>query len=209
MADTGKTDTGKTDTGKADTGKADMGKAADRPAISHPIIVSKLPKDGMTVRFLASEPERAALALHLAIPAVERLEAEVVVKSWRGEGVKITGRLTADVVQSDVVTLEPLSQKVDEDIELVFLPEHSRLARMVQPQDGELHLDPDGDDIPETYAGDRIEFGSVLAEALALGLNPYPRAEGASFESFDTDPEPEVGKISPFATLRKLKPDAP
>jgi hypothetical protein len=187
----------------ADTGKA------DRPPISYPIVVSKLPKDGMQVRFAASAPERAALALHLAIPAVERLEADILVKSWRGEGVKLTGRLSADVVQSDVVTLEPLNQTVDEDIELVFLPEHSRLARMVQPQDGELHLDPEGDDIPETYVGDRIEFGTVLAEALALGLDPYPRAEGASFDSFDTDPEPEAGKVSPFATLRKLKPDTP
>ena len=187
----------------ADTGKA------DRPPISYPIVVSKLPKDGMQVRFAASAPERAALALHLAIPAVERLEADILVKSWRGEGVKLTGRLSADVVQSDVVTLEPLNQTVDEDIELVFLPEHSRLARTVQPQDGELHLDPEGDDIPETYVGDRIEFGTVLAEALALGLDPYPRAEGASFDSFDTDPEPEAGKVSPFATLRKLKPDTP
>lgn len=187
----------------------ETGKAAGAPPISYPIIVSKLPKDGMPVRFAASEQERAALARHLAIPAVDRLEVEVTVKSWRGEGVKITGRLTADVVQSDVVTLEPLSQSVDEEIELVFLPEHSRLARMVQPQDGELHLDPEGDDIPETYTGDRIEFGTVLAEALALGLDPYPRAEGASFDSYDTDPEPEGGKISPFATLSKLKPDAP
>jgi uncharacterized metal-binding protein YceD (DUF177 family) len=187
----------------------ETGKAAGGPPISYPIIVSKLPKDGMPVRFTASAPERAALARHLAIPSVDRLEADVTVKSWRSEGVKITGRLTADVVQSDVVTLEPLSQTIDEDIDLVFLPEHSRLARMVQPQDGELHLDPEGDDIPETYVGDRIDFGTVLAEALALGLDPYPRAEGASFDAFDTDPEPEGGKISPFATLRKLKPDAP
>ena len=188
-----------TETGKADT----------RPPISYPIVVSKLPKDGMPIRYAASAEERLALALHLDIPAVERFEADVLVKSWRAEGVKITGRLTADVVQSDVVTLEPLKQAVEEEIELVFLPEHSRLARMVQPQDGELHLDPEGDDIPETYVGDRIEFGAVLAEALALGLDPYPRAENASFASFDTDPDPDGGKISPFASLQKLKPDAP
>ncbi|BDA84071.1 metal-binding protein [Aureimonas sp. SA4125] len=178
------------------------------PPVSYPIIVSKLPKDGMTIRFVASDEARAAMAAFLDIPAVESLGADLLVKSWRGEGVKITGRLRAEVVQSDVVTLEPLPQTVDEEIELLFLPEHSRLARMVQPQDGELHLDPEGDDIPETYVGDRIELGTILAEALALGLDPYPRAEDASFERFDTDPDPDGGKVSPFATLSKLKPGA-
>jgi len=47
----------------------------------------------------------------------------------------------------------------------------------------------------------------VLTEILALGLDPYPRGQGASFDEFDTDPEPDAGRVSPFATLSRLKPD--
>ena len=179
----------------------------DREAgpLSFFITVSTLPKAGMPVRFEATEAECAAVARTLEIPAVEGLTADVEVKAWRNGGVKIKGKLLADVVQTDVVTLDPLHQKVAEEVDLVFVPENSRLARLPQPQDGELHLDPEGDDIPETFSGDRIDLGAVLTEILALGLDPYPRGQGASFDEFDTDPEPDVGRVSPFATLAKLK----
>ena len=171
------------------------------------ITVSTLPKGGMPIRFEATAEECAAMARTLDIPAVERLQAELSVNGWRGGGVKIRGSLEADVVQTDVVTLDPLHQKVQEEVDLVFVPETSRLAKLPQPQDGELHLDPEGDDIPETFSGDRIDLGAVLTEILALGLDPYPRGQGASFDEFDTDPEPDAGRVSPFATLSRLKPD--
>ena len=175
--------------------------------ISFLITVSRLPRGGMPIRFKAEPGECAAVARRLDIPAVERLEAQVLAASWGAEGVKVTGRLSADVVQTDIVTLDPIRQKVEEEIDLVFVPENSRLARIAQPQDGELHLDPEGDDIPETFSGDRIDLGALLSEILALGLDPYPRAEGANFHEVDTDPDPEAGRISPFSALEKLKSD--
>jgi hypothetical protein len=181
----------------------------DKPkdVLSFSVTVSTLPKAGMPVRFEATPKECAIVASLLEIPAIERLTADLSVKGWRGGGAKVTGTLTADVVQTDVVTLDPLHQKVQEEVDLVFVPENSRLARLPQPEDGELHLDPEGDDIPETFSGDQIDLGLVLTEILALGLDPYPRGAGTSFDEFDTDPEPDGGRVSPFAALARLKPD--
>lgn len=175
--------------------------------LSFQISVSRLPKAGMPIRFEATPDELIALARRLDIPAVESLVAEVTVSAWRAEGVKISGTLSADVVQTDVVTLDPIRQTVAEDVDLLFVPEHSRLARLPDATDGEIHLDPEGDDIPETFSGDRIDLGAVLTEILALGLDPYPRGAGAVFDEFDTDPDPSAGVVSPFAALRKLKSD--
>ncbi|WP_245413383.1 YceD family protein [Mangrovicella endophytica] len=178
-------------------------------AINLMISAIKLPRDGMPIAFKADERERKALAEQLNIPAVERLKATLRVAPWRGDGVKVTGSLTADVVQSCVVTLEPVRQRVEEPVELVFVPERSKLARIVPPQENELFIDPEGADIPDVFSGDRIDLGSALAEIVALGLDPYPRAAGVGYAEVDTDPAPEA-TVSPFAALgalRKEKPD--
>lgn len=169
------------------------------------ISVARLPKNGMPIDFEANAAEREALARRLDIPAVETLKADVSVDAWRSEGVRITGRYHADIVQSCVVTLDPVHQAIEEEIDLIFVPEQSRLARPSSPIDGELHLDPEGEDIPETYSGDRLDFGEVLSELVALAMDPYPRAPGTDFDAFDTDPQPDAGKVSPFAKLESLK----
>lgn len=168
------------------------------------IVVSRLPAGGMPVRFEAGPAARAALAERLGIVSVERFTADVVVAPWRGDGVKVTGRLSAGVLQTSVVTLEPLAEAVEEEVDLLFAPDHSRLARLPELKDGELHLDPEGEDAPDTFSGDRIDLGEALTEILALGLDPYPREADAVFEAIDTDPDPLAGAVSPFDALRKL-----
>lgn len=170
------------------------------------IIASTLPKDGMPIAFEADAQERAALAARLDIPAVDRFEGEILVVPWRGDGVRITGRLSATVTQTSVVTLDPLRQGIEEAVELTFVPEHSRLAGLPDLRDGELLLDPEGEDGPDTFSNDRIDFGEALTEILALGLDPYPREQDLVFGEVDTDPEPDAGAVSPFEALRRLKP---
>ena len=52
----------------------------------------------------------------------------------------------------------------------------------------------------------KIDLGEVLTEQLALSLEPYPRAPGASFAAINPgdegEPPPATG---PFAALAKLK----
>jgi uncharacterized metal-binding protein YceD (DUF177 family) len=169
------------------------------------VAVTKLPQNGLPVRFEASVEERAALAELLGILSVERLEADLTVRRWKRDGVEVVGRFEAKVTQACVVTTDPVEERIDERVEAIFVPEGSRLSRIAPQDDGELHLDPEGADIPETFTGDRIDLGAYLAEIVGLALDPYPRAEGVEFQEIDTDPEPEGGKVSPFAALSQLK----
>lgn len=179
---------------------------SDRMPISFEVSVAKLPQNGMPVRFEPDEAARAALAEHLAITSIPRLAAELLVRRWKRDGVEVTGRLTGELVQESVVSLDPVHQRVDERIDAIFVPENSKLARIQPTSDGELHLSPDGDDIPETFRGDRIDLGAYLCEVVALALEPYPRSGDEAFAEFDTDSDPDGGKVSPFAALAKMKP---
>lgn len=171
--------------------------------LSCTITVTRLPRDGLPVRFEASEEEREVLARFLAIPAVERLSAEMRATPWRSGGVSVKGRLTAVAVQESVVTLEPVSQEIDEPVDLIFVPEQSKLSRIRGQGEGEIHLDPEGEDIPDTFSGDRIDLGASLREILTLALDPYPREAGAEFEGREEEAE-EERRPSPFAALARL-----
>jgi hypothetical protein len=177
-------------------------------AIRYDVSVKVLPEAGMPVRFEANEKERAALTRQLRISEVRSLTAEVRVKRWRGEGVKVTGELVAEVVQQCVVTLDPLDETVRETIAATFVPEGSKLARVASPRDDALHVDPEGEDIPDTFSGDRIDLGALFCETTALGLDPYPRKAGAAVVEDLVMPaaETQEERVSPFARLATLRP---
>lgn len=118
---------------------------------------------------------------------------------------KIKGEVHAAVTQSCIVTLEPVSSKIDETVEQIFVPEGSKLARMVTNEEGEIVLDPDGPDIPDQFTGDSIDVGAVVAEFAALAIDPYPRKADAEFaEAAEKEPEEEK-RPSPFAVLKDWK----
>lgn len=188
-------------------------KAEQPGAVASPfqffVSVSKLPQNGMPVRFEATDDERTALALHLGILEVEALNADLLVKRWKRDGVLVEGTLKARIVQACVVSLDPVGEDIDEPVDLVFVPEGSKLARIQTTGEGELHLDPDGADIPETFIGDKIDLGSFMSETIALAMDPYPRSSEADFEEWDTDPNPTDGKVSPFSALQGLRTQNP
>jgi hypothetical protein len=96
--------------------------------------------------------------------------------------VRVSGKVGAEIVQTCVVTLEPIDSKVDEEIEAVFLPEDSKLGREGFGVGGEIILDAEGPDSPEIFSGDVIDVGSLAEEFFALGIDPYPRKTGVDEE---------------------------
>ncbi|MBB4304807.1 uncharacterized protein GGD81_003871 [Rhodobium orientis] len=172
--------------------------------IPETIEVATLPRDGTVVAIAPDADTLARIAAAFGIVAVDAFAAELTVRPFRRNGASLKGRLEADVVQSCVVTLEPVPQHLDEDIDLTFLPPEDAARR--KPED-ELDIDPDAEDPPEILEHGRIDLGTVLLEHFALGLDPYPRKEGAFL------PEEEAGDAagrddpppSPFAALKRLK----
>ncbi|BBE71531.1 YceD family protein [Oharaeibacter diazotrophicus] len=168
------------------------------------VAVDRLPAEGTTLTIEADEAERAGLAEIFDILAVGSIRATVTVKPWRRTGVKVTGVVDADVTQACVLTLEPVDEHVRETIEVTFLP----AEEIVEPDpDEEIEIRVGEADPPEPFDGRSIDVGALVAEHVAVGLDPYPRAPGAVFEPhIEDDPEADVPP-SPFAALAKLKGD--
>jgi Large ribosomal RNA subunit accumulation protein YceD len=163
--------------------------------------VAHLPQNGMPVVIEADERQRAKLAEEHGLVSVGRYRADLLVTSWKRNGVKVTGIVEADIVQECGVTLEPLESRISEDVSAVFLPEDSKLGRRGFHTGGEILLDAEGPDSPETFSGDTIDVGALAEEFFELAIDAYPRKPGADLNlAGDTDlPD------SPFAALSVLK----
>lgn len=177
---------------------------SDHP-FSFNVKVGHISSNPVTVTIAADGAECEQLARQWEIPKVNAFSAELVVQRWKRDGVRLKGRVKADILQSCVVTLEPVASKIDEPIDAVFVPEGSKLARAPVAEGGEMLLDPDGPDSPETFQGDTIDAGAVAAEYAAMAIDPYPRKDGIIFSGHVESTEEDDAKPSPFAALKDWK----
>ncbi|GAA2865224.1 hypothetical protein GGQ99_001581 [Aminobacter niigataensis] len=162
-----------------------------RSPVSFPVNIARLPQKGMAVVVDADAAQRAALAEAHDLVSVERYKADLLITKWKRNGVKVSGRVQARITQACIVTLDPVEATIDEDIEGVYLPEDSKLARQGFNSAGEILLDADGPDSPETFTGDTIDAGALAEEFFGLAIDPYPRKTGAAVASSgDDDIEP-------------------
>jgi uncharacterized metal-binding protein YceD (DUF177 family) len=162
--------------------------------------IDHIPATGRDVKVVPSPEEREELAKLLEISKIDRLEISLSALPFRG-GVRVVGRLVASVTQPCVVTFVPVHQDIDEPIDRVFLPGVDKTY--AGPAGAEVFVDLEGEEIPDYFDGSEADLSDLLIETLALAIDPYPRAEGASVEALgisDTDNEE-----SPFAALKSLK----
>jgi uncharacterized metal-binding protein YceD (DUF177 family) len=179
----------------------------EKPAFSYPVKVGNISANAVTVRLEANEAERKALRDLWAVLDVQSLKAELQIARWKRDGVKIKGRVQATIVQACVVTLEPVVSLIDEPVEAIFVPEGSRLARIAANDSGEMILDPEGPDLPDTFTGDTIDAGLTVTEHAALAIDPYPRKQGASFGERIESTQKDDARPNPFAVLKDWKKD--
>lgn len=149
--------------------------------------VARLPQKGLPVVIEADQRQRQALAAAHGLQSVEGFRADLMVEPWKRHGVKVLGRVEADITQECVVTLEPLKAHIDEEVEGLFLPEDSKLGRLGFEGGGEILLAAEGPDGPETFHGDTIDVGALAEQFFGLGIDPYPRKPGATLDDGDTE----------------------
>ena len=176
-----------------------------RPPFSYRIRVGHVSHNAIEVRIEADERERTALAGLWNILGVKALSAELKVRRWKKDGVKVIGSVHAEVTQACVVTLDPVDEVIDEEIEEIFVPEGSSLARIPANDSGEIIVDPDGPDLPELFSGDEIDVGAFVAEMVAMALDPYPRKPDTQFAGHIESDGGDDRRPSPFAVLKNLK----
>lgn len=171
---------------------------SDAAPFSHPVPLSSL-AGPVTVVLKPDEAERAAIARLGRLNAVRRFEARVTLTSRADGTIAITGPLAAEVEPICVVSLEPFSQRVEEEIDAVFAEPDVITRLEKRAAEAELEFDP-----PDEIIGTEIDIGQLAVEFLMLALDPYPKKPGAGFSDYRESEE----KLSPFAALAALKDKA-
>lgn len=175
--------------------------AADNPEFARVLALRQIRDvDSFDFDISPTASEATALARLLGAQAVRKLRFAGRLTPLAAGGWRLEAELGATVVQTCVVTLEPVSTRIDQPVRRSFLPQAAVQA-------AELVLDPDEDDEVEPL-GERIDLGLIATEALALALPAYPRKAGVAFggpasvgHADDTDDPTR----KPFAALAALR----
>lgn len=115
--------------------------------------------------------ERAAVAAELGILGIKKLRFAGTLAPQGKRDWRLEAALGATVVQECVVTLDPVTSRIDEDVV------RSYLSDLPEVTAGEIEMPEDDTQEP---LPDTLDLAEVMIEALSLALPPYPRSEGAS-----------------------------
>ena len=155
-----------------------------------------VPEAGLERRRTVSADDCRALAETLAVSAIDSMSATYRISAKSSGRYRLDGRITARVVQPCVVTLDPVTQTIDEPLSFELWP-----ADQI-PKEERTEVEVDLDDAPEPYSGTTLPVGRLVYEVLAAAIEPFPRSENAELDATAT---PEPAKQSPFAVLATLK----
>jgi uncharacterized metal-binding protein YceD (DUF177 family) len=175
--------------------------------IERMVDLDKLGTNGTALEISAAESERDALAKRFGFLGLPAFSARVTVDRRPGGQVVVEGRLKGRIVQACILSLDPVTQELDDAFRLVFAED---VAEERDPESGEALLNSQGD-APEPLAGNMLDVGELVAEQLSLTADPYPRRPGIRLE--DVLPKPKGGarraapeqRRHPFAGLAALK----
>ncbi len=158
--------------------------------------VTEIPEGGLKETREGSEGERARLAAALEILSCRRLVAEFTMRAIGKGHYRLAGKVSADVTQACVVTLEPIDGRATGDFNVEFWPADAL------PKASEDEIEALSAAEIEPIEHGRIDVGQIVFETLSASIDPYPRKEGAEFDPPEEGDGPAAG---PFAALRKLR----
>lgn len=179
-------------------------------ALTYPVNVTRLPAKGLHAKIVPDEDIREKLAAQCNILSISEFAAQLTIKSWHKDGVRVSGSLKASLTQSCIITLEPVPEQIEAQIDAVFVPINSKLAKPnINAETRELIVEAEGEDVPELFELPNLDVGAVAAEFFALELNPYPKSPNAD-ETADTPAQQEEKnendvRENPFAALAKIR----
>jgi uncharacterized metal-binding protein YceD (DUF177 family) len=169
--------------------------------------LSVIGADGNGARYdwKANADQRAALAARFGCVQIPRFEIKAMITPLRKDGhYRVSGVVSAGVVQNCVVSLAPVVCDFEEEIGLLLFPEIESEASEPEFEDEEF----------ETYLGNAVDLGEIGAIELALALDPFPRALGVSVtdlgpggsdNGYEVNEAEHVGQNRPFEALAALK----
>jgi uncharacterized metal-binding protein YceD (DUF177 family) len=173
--------------------------AAQQPEFSRPIDINDIGAEGVSLEIEAELSEREGLARRFGLVSLDKLTASATVFPVSRSLFRVAGSFEAEVVQSCVVTLDPVPARLVESFSALFGEGGPGMAALVDTDEEE--------DEPEPIENGAIDLGETVAQHLSLALDPYPRKPGASLpDDYALGPEgADAGRVKPFAGLGALK----
>ncbi len=174
--------------------------------------VDGLGRELVRIEFDPNEAELAGLRDRLNVQDVKFLQAKVELQRQENSTlVDVHVAYKTVVVQQCVVKLEPVEQEIEEEFSVLFA-EAEDLE--VTPVGVEIVHTLEDDDPPDMIVDGKIDVADVIAEYIALALDPYPRTAEVADEAYDAkvteagqnDPleNSENERIYPFANLKEM-----
>jgi uncharacterized metal-binding protein YceD (DUF177 family) len=163
--------------------------------------VAELPQNSVKKFEIRPEPaQNDVIAAELGLLGLRKFRFVGQIKASGKTDWRLTGSIGATVIQPCTVTLEPVTTRIDEAVERLFVRDVDQL------EEEEIEM-PEDDTIEKL--GAFIDPEAVMIEALVLALPEYPRAEGAElgeaiFTKAGTAPMRNED-ARPFAGLAALK----
>lgn len=184
----------------ANTPQQDPGASIELP-VSQPLKVARLPARKPTRFELQPDAETCRqIAAVLDLSGLRKLRFQGSLRPSGRNDWLLEAELGATVVQPCVVSLAPVTTRIDEKVIRRYL------AQMPEPEADEAEI-PEDETIEEL--GEVIDPGAVMIEALALALPLYPRAEGVELgEAVFAEPGANPMRdedARPFAGLAALR----
>jgi uncharacterized metal-binding protein YceD (DUF177 family) len=169
-----------------------------------PVLVAQIPDTGLHRDIEAGPATREAMAEVSGLREILSANASLDVTPKSGGRFHVTGQVRARVGQTCVVTLDPIENDIDEEVDLIFAPPE-QIPDLADLVDEAVESDVEIPDPPEPIVNGVIDLGRLATDALFLAIDPYPRRSDAVFEPpvIATDPADH-----PFAALKALRLDA-
>jgi uncharacterized metal-binding protein YceD (DUF177 family) len=184
------------------TDKPDIHRTADMPdPWSVPVVVAQIPDTGLHRDLEAGPAARDAIAEVGGLREVLSASVSLDVIPKSGGRFHVAGRVRARVGQTCVVTLDPIENDIDEEIDLIFAPPE-QIPQLADLVDDAAESDVEIPDPPEPIENGVIDLGRLATDALFLAIDPYPRKPDAVFEPPVVADDPED---HPFAALKALQ----
>ncbi|HEY6982331.1 DUF177 domain-containing protein [Reyranella sp.] len=179
----------------------------EKSELERVVDLDRMGLSGAALDIVASDSERAALVRRFGFLGLPAFSARATVDRKPGGQIVVEGRLRGKVVQACILTLDPVSQDLDETFRIVFKQD---LTEERDPESGEAIIGAQVD-APEPLSGNMLDVGEIVAEQLSLAADPYPRRPGVKLE--DVLPRHRHGSRTsraeqrrhPFAGLAALR----
>ncbi|MFD2738745.1 YceD family protein [Sulfitobacter aestuarii] len=171
------------------------------PPSPHALRVAELSQTGDNAFALRPDTDSCAqIAAELDLSALRKLSFIGRVMPLGGQDWTLEGRLGATLVQPCVVTLEPVTTRIDVDVTRRYIKGYEL------PDEAEMEMPEDDSSEP---LGQWIDPAAVMIEALALEVPEYPRKDAAELGQMVYTKPGEAPmtdeQARPFAGLAGLK----